>query len=139
MVKDELRQKIANEGYTNSVFYDCQSYDDSIIGVDVNGKVVYIFNNMIDEYIHDNYPEEFKTQEQFEDACTSAIEWIDYNTIRATPYATSLGIPPIIIDYNPESESIYDVISGEEYDLSNIVMRVEDKYNEYIKDIEMYK
>lgn len=49
MLNEELRKKInEDEGYETSLFYTDQSYDNSVIGVDVNGKIVYDFNKMIE-------------------------------------------------------------------------------------------
>ena len=140
MINQNLRKRIGEEGYINSCFYDCQSYDNSIIGVDVNGKIVYVYNYMIDEYIKDEYPNlNSENAIEQEDAYISAIEWIDVNTMRATPYMSSLGIPPVIIDYNPEDDSIYNVISGEVYNIDDIVFKVEDKFNEFLDDLNDYK
>lgn len=56
---------------------------------------------MIHEYVEDEYPNlDYSNTEELDDAVTSAIEWIDYNTIRATPYAGPLA--PVIIDVNNE-------------------------------------
>ena len=51
MVNKELRKKIADVGYENSIVYDDPSFDNSIIGVDVNGKTVYLYPLMALEYI----------------------------------------------------------------------------------------
>jgi hypothetical protein len=52
------------------------SYDNSIVGVTTDGRVVYDFDKMIEELMQD---EEWSYEE--------AVEWIDYNTIRSLPYA----------------------------------------------------
>ena len=132
MYKPEIRKKIADEGYTHSLFYDNEYYDDSIIGVDVNGKVVYEFDQMIEEYVNDNYPDiKDENSEEYANAVNDAIEWIEYNTIRATPYAGELA--PVIIQYNPEYyEEIKDkdapqyinMINGEPYNIENIVFKI---------------
>lgn len=68
MLNEELRKKInEDEGYETSLFYTDQSYDNSVIGVDVNGKIVYDFNKMIEEFIDENYPPEVIAEEQKED------------------------------------------------------------------------
>ena len=45
-------------------------------------------NHMVDSYIKEGINED--------EAYTSAIEWISYNTIRAIPYMKSYGKEPII-------------------------------------------
>ena len=52
------------------------SYDNSIVGVTTDGRVVYDFDKMVEELMQD---EEWSYEE--------AVEWIDYNTIRSLPYA----------------------------------------------------
>lgn len=59
----------------NSIIFDNESYDNSIIGYSTNCNIIYDYRKMIEEYmIQHNCSEE------------EAIEWIDYNTIRAIPY-----------------------------------------------------
>ena len=56
--------------------FDNMSYDDSIVGVTTDGRVVYDYDKMVEELMQD---EEWEYEE--------AIDWIDYNTIRSLPYA----------------------------------------------------
>jgi len=122
MVKEELRKKIADAGYELSLFYDNQSYDDSIIGVDEDGRVVYDYDKMVEEYIADEFGDKELSDEERDDAVTSAIEWIDYNTIRATPYFGPLA--PVIVqdisymdegDEDKEGFQYVNMINGEPY------------------------
>ena len=62
------------------------SYDGSIIGVTTDDRVVYSYDKMVEELMQD---EEWSYE--------YAVDWIDYNTIRALPYAGPNG--PIIM-YN---------------------------------------
>ena len=59
----------------DSIVLDNSSFDNSIIGITDEGNVVYNFDKMIEEFSIDN-------------DCDSdeALEWIEYNTIRAIPY-----------------------------------------------------
>lgn len=68
------------------VIFDNASYDGSVVGITESGSVVYDYDSMVEEYMADN-------------GCTyeEAVEWIDYNTIRALPYASSVGIAPTIL------------------------------------------
>lgn len=138
MLKEEIRKQIANVGYEESLFYDNEYYDNSIIGVDVNNKIVYEFDRMVEEYVNDNFPDITpEDTEEYENAFNDAIEWIEYNTIRATPYAGPFA--PVVIQYNPEygEENKYseenkeedvpqyiNMINGEPYNYDDIVYRI---------------
>lgn len=63
---------------------DNYSYDDALIGVTSDGRAVYDYNKMV---------EWLKEKEGWSDE--QAVEWIDYNTVRALPYFGSDG--PIVI------------------------------------------
>ena len=76
------RTALVRFGHTESKFFDGPHYDSAIIGIDSLGRVVYDYDKMIDHLVeHDNMtPEE-------------AIDFIDYNPVRSTPY---WGGEPII-------------------------------------------
>lgn len=78
----QLRDELPED----AIVFDNMSYDGSIIGVTTDDRVVYSYDKMVEELMQD---EEWS----YEDA----VEWIDYNTIRALPYAGENG--PIIM-YN---------------------------------------
>lgn len=59
----------------HSIVFDHESFDNSIIGVTLDGRVIYLYEEMVNEYMRDN-----KCSEQ------EAWDWIDYNTLRAIPY-----------------------------------------------------
>lgn len=67
----EIREKLPPD----SIVLDDESFDDSIIGVSLDGRVIYAYDRMVIEYMVDNDCE-------LEDAC----QWLDYNTLRAIPY-----------------------------------------------------
>ena len=69
-------QKILDAGYEDVVILSNDSYDDALIGISDDGRAIYDYDLMI-KWLMDN--------EQFTD--TEAIEWIEYKTIRALPYA----------------------------------------------------
>lgn len=75
---------LINNGYEGvKIFSDC-SYDSALIGVTSDNRAVYNYDLMIEWLmVEDNF-----TQDE-------AVEWIDYNTIRALPYAGDDG--PIIM------------------------------------------
>lgn len=68
----------------DAILFDNMSYDGSIIGVTTDGRVVYDYDKMVEELMED---ENCSYEE--------AADWIDYNTIRALPYAGENG--PIIM------------------------------------------
>jgi hypothetical protein len=51
------------------------NYEDALVGVTIDGVAVYDYNKMIKWLVEKEGLEELE-----------AIEWIDYNTIRALPY-----------------------------------------------------
>ena len=64
---------------------DNSAYDNSIIGISNDNRLVYDYDKMLVEYSKDN-------------KCTieEAMEWIDYNTIRAINYNSNEHKPIII-------------------------------------------
>lgn len=51
------------------------TYDKSIVGITEDGRLIYDFNKMVAEFARDE-----KCSEE------EAIEWLEYNTLRAVPY-----------------------------------------------------
>ena len=70
-----VNQEIRNKLPPDAVVFDNQSYDNSIIGTTFDGRAIYEFNRMVQELMND----EGWTEEM-------AIDWIEYNTMRALPY-----------------------------------------------------
>ena len=89
-------EKLLEAGYDDVKYLVNYSYDDALIGVSHDGRAIYDYEKMI-EWLMD---EEYWTDEQ-------AIEWIEYNTIRAIAY---MGEDAPIIMY-PLQYSIYDGLS----------------------------
>lgn len=141
MVNEELRQKIADAGFTNSIVYDEPSFDNSIIGVDDNGKVVYSVELMMNEFVRDDEGDKYdnfeslseEEQTEYIDKRVEALEFIEYNTVRATPYMATYGITPVIIDYNPAEDCYYDKVSGENYDLRKMDLKFDENYEEFLE------
>lgn len=85
---DKLVDYIEKKGYKDlKIFRGCD-YITAVVDVTENG-VVYDYDKMVDYLVE-------KNAMTYEDA----IEWIDYNTLRAIPY---MGANPPIIHYD-ESE-----------------------------------
>ncbi len=68
-------EKILAAGYEDVTIFENYSYDDALIGVTEDGRAVYDFNKMVRWLVE---TEDFTEEE--------AIEWIEYNTIRALAY-----------------------------------------------------
>lgn len=62
-------------GYENAIIFENPDYDEAIIGVSHDDRVIYSFEKMV-KCLVDN---DKMTDEE-------AIEFIEYNTIRAIPY-----------------------------------------------------
>lgn len=76
--------KLSEMGYDDVIILSNYDYEDAIIGVTTDNRAVYDYDKMV-EWLCEK--ENFTVAE--------AIEWIDYNTIRALPYAGPSG--PIIM------------------------------------------
>ena len=69
-------EKLLDMGYEDVVILTNYSYDDALIGVTEDNRAVYDFEKMVTWLVE---TEGFTVDE--------AIEWIEYNTIRALGYA----------------------------------------------------
>lgn len=78
------RDILCDHGYEESILFDRPDFDSAIIGVTEEGRVVYDFWKMVEQMQKDDGI-----------SAEEAIEFIEYNTIRALPYAGELA--PIIM------------------------------------------
>lgn len=79
-----INEYVRSELDDEAIVFDNPSFDNSIIGVTTDGNVVYDYDKMIEELMNDeDIPEQ------------DAIDWIEYNTIRAIPYAGEMA--PVVI------------------------------------------
>lgn len=79
-----VEERILNAGFEDVIYLVNYSYDDALIGITNDNRAVYDYNKMV---------EWLMKKESFTEL--EAIEWIDYNTIRALPYMDSNA--PIIM------------------------------------------
>ena len=81
MTRQDIFDEIESRGFEDTIILDDPSFDDAIIGITEDGHLIYNYdsmvNHMVDSYIKEGINED--------EAYTSAIEWISYNTIRAIP------------------------------------------------------
>lgn len=68
-------ERLMANGYEDVVILTDYSYDDALVGVTEDGRAVYDYDKMVDWLV--------KTQSFTKD---EAIEWVEYNTIRALDY-----------------------------------------------------
>ena len=88
MFKDvkELKDLLNELEYKDTVVLENPSYLNAIIGITDDGALCYSYEKMIKCLM-----EEDKIEQE------DAMEFIDYNTIRALPYASSMGVRPIVV------------------------------------------
>ena len=77
---------IRNKLPPDAIVFDNQSYDNAIIGVTFDGRAIYNYGLMVEELVNEGFTE------------NDAMEWIEYNTVRALPY-TGDKTPIIMIEY----------------------------------------
>lgn len=71
-VNYDIREQLPSD----AVVFDNYAYDNSIIGITLDGRAIYDYNKMVKELMEDEDWNE-----------TDATEWVEYNTLRALPYA----------------------------------------------------
>lgn len=72
----EAEKRLLENGYEGVKFLTNYSYDSALIGVSDDNRAIYDFDLMVQWLIE---------HEGFEDE-SEAVEWIEYNTLRALPY-----------------------------------------------------
>ena len=80
-------EKLRESGYEDITVLSNFSYDSALIGVSQDNRAVYDYDKMV-QWIVD-------TQGWTE---MEAMEWIDYNTIRALPYMGE-GAPIVVFGF----------------------------------------
>lgn len=80
------RKVLADMGYEDSMVFDCPDYDDAIVGVTTDDRVVYSYDLMVKQLMKE-------MNCSYEDA----VEWIEYNTVRALDYMGDDA--PIIVTF----------------------------------------
>ena len=94
----EVERILLEKGYEGTMFLTGYSYDDALVGVTTDKRAVYDYDLMVQWLVE---------EEGFDDDI-EAMEWIDYNTLRAVPYFGNAA--PVIFfpkDYEGQSASEY--------------------------------
>lgn len=73
---EELNEYLSEHGFEDTAFFVKPYFIEAIVGISEDGRLIYDYEKMIDALMNE--------EEEFDE--TDAIEWIDYNTIRAIPY-----------------------------------------------------
>jgi hypothetical protein len=72
---EELKEALLDEGYGDSVVLENPDYATAVIGRSEDGRLIYSYEKMVEFLmVTDGMSRE------------DAIEFVDYNTIRALPY-----------------------------------------------------
>ena len=68
------------------VILEGDEYADGAVGLSNDNHVIYDYNKLVESLMkHNNWSD------------TEAIEWLEYNTLRAIPYMKAEGKEPIIL------------------------------------------
>ena len=94
MVNEKLRKALQTfyldtDEDEQALILDNHAYDNSIIGLTDDNRLIYDYNKMIEEFAAD---EDCSLEE--------AQEWVDYNTMRALPYGGPHA--PIVVTLSTE-------------------------------------
>lgn len=84
MTHEEFKKALADIGHEDTIVFDNPEYDCAVVGVSEEGRLIYDFNKMVEHLM--------ECDKMSQD---DAVEFIEYNTIRAIPYAGSMA--PIIM------------------------------------------
>lgn len=68
-------ERLLDAGYEDIKYFVNESYDDALVGVSEDGRAIYDYDKMVDWLIN-----------KYDWTDEEAVEWIEYNTIRALPY-----------------------------------------------------
>ena len=72
---EEIKDYLCEHGYEETIVFENPGYAGAFIGVSEDGRAVYDFEKMVQSLQEEDGMEEM-----------DAIEFIEYNTIRAIPY-----------------------------------------------------
>ena len=95
MINNEIRDFIAEE-HEEAVIFNVPSYDNAIVGISDDGRIIYDYDLMVKELTNDTALTE-----------DEAIQYIDYNTIRTLPYIEE-AVRPIILFNSTTIKEIKD-------------------------------
>lgn len=103
MINQKVRDYL-DETVDEYMLFEDPAFDNSIIGVSDDGKhVIYDYEKMVSEYLKDNDIE----WDPYGEGVMEAVDFIDYNTIRALNYTNADNKPIVMMD-GPHIESLIE-------------------------------
>ena len=84
MINKEVREDLAFSA-EDAMLFDEPAYDNSIVGITTDGRVIYNYDMMVLEYLSDNGGTE-----------EDARDFVSYNTIRSLDYISN-EMKPIVM------------------------------------------
>lgn len=93
----DVREILCEMGAEDAVVFDNPDYDAAIIGTTEDGRAVYDYELM---------RRVLEVRDGMEE--TEALEWLDYNTLRAIPYAGPMA-PVVVFPLmeNPDADRLF--------------------------------
>lgn len=82
----DLEEILLDNGLEGAAYFVDDDFDTAIIGYTDDGRLVYSYDEMVEWY---------KNKYEVDDV--TAMEWLDYNTVRTVPY---MGATKPIIVYS---------------------------------------
>lgn len=82
--EEDVRQLIEDCGYEDVIIFSNPDYASAFIGISEDNRAVYDFDKMVEFFMN-----------EYEVTDIEAVEFIEYNTIRALPYMHDRA--PIIV------------------------------------------
>ena len=79
-----VEERILDSGYENVIVFANDDFEDALIGISDDNRAIYDFDLMVEWLMKQDNMDE-----------TEAVEFIEYNTIRALPYVGD-GAPIIM-------------------------------------------
>ena len=125
MEKKRVNKELLNElGYEDVTIFENPDYDEAIVGVDNNNRVVYDFEKMVGCLVKEGMDYE------------EAVEFIEYNTIRAIPYFPNGPVVMYPLDEYAEVDDGESVDDDEENEKTYVFNAEEEKKRivEWIRD-----
>ena len=87
---DEVKQYLCDKGYEDAIVFVNPDFCKAFVDASEDGRAIYDYELMVESLMEDDEMDEI-----------DAIEFIEYNTIRALPY---MGPKAPIIKYPPEDD-----------------------------------
>lgn len=82
---------VEDRGFEDGIkILEDHTFDNSVVGITEDGRAVYDYEKMVEEYMNDEKCSEIE-----------AVEWLDYNTLRAIPYMGEGA--PIVITHSKDT------------------------------------